>query len=86
MIQKNPGCCTCADVVADALHRDDRISYSTTLPVPHDAFDPTKRLHATSMTNESMCESCLKFPPSTPISLFNTEYIARCDDTMIYDV
>lgn len=40
--------CTCVDIVTDALHGDGRISNSSTLQVPHYAFDPTMHLHATS--------------------------------------
>lgn len=40
---------TCADVVVDALHRNGGIGYSTTLGIPHNAFDPTMHLQAISM-------------------------------------
>lgn len=36
---------TCADIMADALHGNDGISYSATLKVPHHTFDPTMHLH-----------------------------------------
>lgn len=66
--------CTCANIVANALHRDDGISYSTTLHVPHHTFDPTMHLHSATM-----CESC---PELTPINIYfitehNVAYIVK---------
>lgn len=39
---------TCADVMVDALHRNGGIGYSTTLGIPHNAFDTTMHLQAIS--------------------------------------
>ncbi len=38
-------CCTRANIMADALHRDDCVGYPATLQVPHHTFDPTMHLH-----------------------------------------
>lgn len=43
--------CTCADVVVDTLHGDGYISYSTTLRVPHHAFNPTMHLRTNTTSN-----------------------------------
>lgn len=44
--------------MADALHRDDCISYPPPLEVPHHTFDPTMHLCMKSMTHTSICELC----------------------------
>lgn len=70
--------CTCADVVADALHGDDRIRYPAALQVPHHASDPTMHLclQKKSTTHSVMCESCPKF---TPVNIrFIIQPIVKC--------
>lgn len=66
---------TCTNIVTDSLHRDDGISYSTTLQVSDYTFDPTMHLQMESMTHATICEFCLKFTPSTFTAKFNIVYI-----------
>lgn len=55
--------CTCVDIVTDALHGDGRISNSSTLQVPHYAFDPTMHLHATStISSQAFANPVPNFP------------------------
>lgn len=56
---------TCTDVMVDALHRNGGIGYSTTLGIPHNAFDPTMHLQATSIEHlwnlPHRLENCLLY-------------------------
>lgn len=79
--------CTCADVVADALHGDDRIRYPAALQVPHHASDPTMHLRIQKKKHDPCNHVWILsqiYPRQHP--LYNSLLLlnARCDDAMYY--
>lgn len=77
-----PICCTCANIVADAIHRDGGISDSASVWVLHHPFDPTMHLRATSMTNVPY--ACINPFPTRPPP--NQHLLHNSTQWILYDV